>query len=122
MFQSTAQAHLPRVSGQVDGFLARCGPSHWPPPVLDRLVPDPHESSNGEPTAASLAPRESNTLSVHDLRHSAASYLAMSGATVAEIAEVLGHKTLAMVKRYSHLTEQHTSRVVARMTEKFFGG
>jgi len=57
----------------------------------------------------------------HDLRHSAASYLAMSGATLAEIAEVLGHKTLAMVKRYSHLTEQHTSKVVARMNEKFLG-
>lgn len=56
----------------------------------------------------------------HDLRHSAASYLAMSGATLAEIAEVLGHKTLAMVKRYSHLTEQHTSRVVARMNERIF--
>jgi site-specific recombinase XerD len=57
----------------------------------------------------------------HDLRHSAASYLAMSGATLAEIAEVLGHKTLAMVKRYSHLTEQHTSKVVARMNEQIFG-
>jgi integrase len=55
----------------------------------------------------------------HDLRHSAASYLAMSGATLAEIADVLGHKTLAMVKRYSHLTEQHTSAVVARMNERF---
>ena len=29
----------------------------------------------------------------HDLRHSAASYLAMNGATLAEIAEILGHKT-----------------------------
>jgi len=57
----------------------------------------------------------------HDLRHTAASYLAMSGATLAEISEVLGHKTLAMVKRYSHLTEQHTSKVVARMNEKIFG-
>ncbi len=57
----------------------------------------------------------------HDLRHSAASYLAMNGATLAEIAEVLGHKTLAMVKRYSHLTEQHTSKVVARMNEQIFG-
>ena len=56
----------------------------------------------------------------HDLRHSAASYLAMSGATLAEIAEILGHKTLAMVKRYAHLTEQHTSRVVARMNERIF--
>ena len=30
----------------------------------------------------------------HDLRHTAASYLAMSGATLSEIAEVLGHRTL----------------------------
>jgi len=58
----------------------------------------------------------------HDLRHSAASYLAMNGATLAELAEVLGHKTLAMVKRYSHLSEQHTSKVVASMNEKIFGG
>jgi integrase len=55
----------------------------------------------------------------HDLRHTAASYLAMSGATTAEIAAVLGHKTLAMVKRYAHLSEQHTSAVVERMTKKF---
>lgn len=58
----------------------------------------------------------------HDLRHSAASYLAMNGATLAELAEILGHKTLAMVKRYAHLTEQHTARVVARMNAAIFGG
>lgn len=58
----------------------------------------------------------------HDLRHSAASYLAMNGATLAEISEVLGHKTLQMVKRYAHLSEQHTSKVVAAMNEKIFGG
>ena len=57
----------------------------------------------------------------HDLRHSAASYLAMSGATLAEIAEVLGHKTLQMVKRYSHLSEQHTAGVVEKMNQKFLG-
>ncbi len=57
----------------------------------------------------------------HDLRHSAASYLAMNGATPSEIAAVLGHKTLQMVKRYAHLSEQHTAGVVARMNEKIFG-
>jgi len=56
----------------------------------------------------------------HDLRHSAASYLAMSGASIPEIAEVLGHKTLQMVKRYSHLTEQHTAKVVAKMNKQIF--
>ena len=54
----------------------------------------------------------------HDLRHTAASYLAMSGATLAEIADVLGHKTLMMVKRYSHLTEAHTRGVLERMTSR----
>ncbi|MEW8506894.1 MAG: site-specific integrase [Candidatus Thiodiazotropha sp.] len=57
----------------------------------------------------------------HDLRHSAASYLAMNGASMAEIAEVLGHKTLQMVKRYSHLSEAHTASVVASMNERIFG-
>jgi integrase len=56
----------------------------------------------------------------HDLRHSAASYLAMNGASLAEIAEVLGHKTLSMVKRYAHLSEAHTAKVVQRMNEKIF--
>lgn len=56
----------------------------------------------------------------HDLRHSAASYLAMNGASVTEIAEVLGHKTLQMVKRYAHLSEGHTRSVVGRMNERIF--
>ena len=58
----------------------------------------------------------------HDLRHCTASYLAMNGASLAEIAEVLGHKTLAMVKRYSHLSDGHVSNVVASMNDKLFGG
>jgi integrase len=57
----------------------------------------------------------------HDLRHTAASYLAMSGATVPEIAAVLGHRTLQMVKRYAHLSDQHAGEVVERMTRKYFG-
>ena len=57
----------------------------------------------------------------HDLRHSAASYLAMNGASLTEIAEILGHKTLQMVKRYAHLSEAHTSAVVASMNERIFG-
>ena len=55
----------------------------------------------------------------HDLRHSVASYLAMSGASLMDIAAILGHKTLAMVKRYSHLSEQHTTAAIDRMAEKF---
>ena len=58
----------------------------------------------------------------HDLRHTAASYLAMNGATTLEIAALLGHKTLTMVKRYSHLANSHTSVVLTSMNNKIFGG
>jgi len=56
----------------------------------------------------------------HDLRHSAASYLAMNGASLVEIADVLGHRTLVMVKRYAHLSEGHTRSVLDRMANEVF--
>lgn len=51
----------------------------------------------------------------HDLRHSCASMLAASGATLLEIADVLGHRQLQMTKRYSHLTVQHKAGLVNRV-------
>ena len=58
----------------------------------------------------------------HDLRHTTASYLAMNGAGLQEIAAVLGHKTLAMVKRYAHLSHEHVAGVMEDMAGKIFGG
>ena len=69
-----------------------------------------------------LKESEIESFKFHDLRHCCASYLAMSGTSLAEIAEVLGHSTLNMVKRYAHLSEAHTSGVVTRMNEKYLGG
>lgn len=57
----------------------------------------------------------------HDLRHTCASHLAMNGASLAEIAEVLGHRTLEMTRRYTHLCEGHISNVVTTMNKKVFG-
>jgi Site-specific recombinase XerD len=57
----------------------------------------------------------------HCNRHSCASYLLMNGASLAEIAAVLGHKTLSMVKRYSHLSESHASNIVEKMNQEIFG-
>jgi site-specific recombinase XerD len=39
----------------------------------------------------------------------------MDGATAPEIAEVLGHKDLKMVKRYAHLGKEHMIKIVSRM-------
>ncbi|MEW8074147.1 MAG: site-specific integrase [Candidatus Thiodiazotropha sp.] len=70
---------------------------------------------------AALERAEIDDFRFHDLRHTAASYLAMSGATLAEIAEILGHKTLAMVKRYSHFSTDHVSGVLSKLDERMFG-
>lgn len=51
----------------------------------------------------------------HDLRHSAASQLAMNGASHVEIASLLGHRTLAMVRRYAHVANSHTVSLVDRV-------
>lgn len=56
----------------------------------------------------------------HDLRHTAASYLAMSGASLPELAAILGHKQLSMVQRYAHFCEGHGGDVLERMTAKLF--
>ena len=54
----------------------------------------------------------------HDLRHTAASYLAMSGVSLVEIAKVLGHRTLAMVARYSHLSDGHIVATGQKLAER----
>ncbi len=54
----------------------------------------------------------------HDLRHSCASLLAMNGASLIEIAHVLGHKSITMTQRYSHLCIEHK----ALLTDRVFGG
>ena len=54
----------------------------------------------------------------HDLRHTAASYMAMNGASLKEIGDILGHKTVQMTQRYAHLCEAHTKKIVAAMNNK----
>jgi integrase len=51
----------------------------------------------------------------HDLRHTTGSTLTMNGANAVEVATLLGHKTLDMVKRYSHLSGTHTVALVDRV-------
>lgn len=46
----------------------------------------------------------------HDLRHTFASWAAMTGTDLKTLQELLGHKSLRMVMRYSHLTQDHLKR------------
>jgi integrase len=96
------------------GGVARIGPD-WVFPRRDGIKPLDIRYA-WEQTRAKA---ELEDFRFHDLRHSTASYLAMSGASLVEIAEVLGHKTLQMVRRYAHLSEAHTAGVVERMVGRF---
>jgi integrase len=58
---------------------------------------------------------------LHDCRHLCASLLAMHGATDAELAAQLGHSTLAMVKRYSHLRGGHRGAAHEKLDQAFGG-
>ena len=51
----------------------------------------------------------------HTLRHTHASWLAQNGATLVEIADSMGHKSLVMTQRYSHLCVTHRESLVGRV-------
>ena len=57
----------------------------------------------------------------HDLRHTAASYLAQDGATLLQIAELLGHRTLTMVQRYAHLATENVTTMGDTLHDRMFG-
>lgn len=51
----------------------------------------------------------------HSNRHTFCSWLAMAGASIKEIQEAAGHKTITMSARYSHLSPAHKLFVVQRI-------
>jgi len=54
----------------------------------------------------------------HDLRHTFASRLAMAGQGLRAIQEALGHKSIAMTVRYSHLAQDFMLDVVEKLVPK----
>lgn len=56
----------------------------------------------------------------HDLRHSFGSEVAMNKGTDRDLQELLGHKSVVMTARYSHLREDYNLEVVRSMTNKIF--
>lgn len=58
----------------------------------------------------------------HDLRHQFATLAAGTGASNLELATAMGHRTLAMLQRYTHLDAQTTKKFSNHISEKFFQG
>ena len=75
--------------------------------VFIPLKADGKQRSLREAWERALVAAEITDFHWHDLRHTAASYLVMSGVSLVEVAKILGHRTLAMVSRYAHLADEH---------------
>lgn len=55
----------------------------------------------------------------HDLRHTTASWLSMSGEDIHKIATVLGHRDIRMTVRYAHLAPAHIQDAVEKLDAVF---
>src|SRR5438552_6930309 len=60
-------------------------------------------------------------LHFHDLRHTFASQFVMAGGDLYILKEILGHKSLAMTTRYSHLSPTYKIRAIDRMNTLWAG-
>ena len=56
----------------------------------------------------------------HDLRHTFASRLVMKGVDLTTVKELLGHKSITMTLRYSHLASAHIQNAVKALDNKDF--
>lgn len=52
---------------------------------------------------------------LHDLRHTYASWLVQSGAPLAVVRDLLGHSSIAVTDRYSHLGTHHLAAAVSKL-------
>lgn len=52
---------------------------------------------------------------MHDLRHTAASWLIMNGVDIRTLADILGHKTMTTVMKYTHFLDAHKLAAIDRI-------
>jgi integrase len=60
-----------------------------------------------------------NHIRFHDLRHTFASQLVMSGVDIVTVKELLGHRTIKMTMRYSHLNQEHKRSAMHRLMARY---
>ena len=56
----------------------------------------------------------------HDLRHTVASYIAMNGGSTLDIAQVTGHKSMQVLKRYTHYTKSYIANKLQETVNNMF--
>jgi integrase len=95
----------------VDAVLAR----RWTPEATGYVFG--RKNWNGYRSAWETALRAAKIESFrfHDLRHTFASWAVQRGASLQEVKDLLGHKSLAMTLRYAHLAPERLRAAVATL-------
>lgn len=89
------------------------------------LFPDPGGRRPADIRTAwrtAIKKAEIENFKFHDLRHTTASYLRQSGHSLGDIADVLGHKTLTVTRRYAHLDDSYQRGVLDALSQRLNGG
>ena len=64
---------------------------------------------------------ELGVMGPHVMRHTFASRLVMAGVDLRTVQELMGHKTIEMTMRYSHLSPDHKRAAMATLEQRFAG-
>lgn len=116
---------IPGVGGRHSRTLPLFGPAIPPLRQLSRVRRIDSDQifvdSRGRPSfpraawRAVLAAADIENFRFHDLRHSTAAYLVMSGASLSEVARVLGYRSVRAVRRYSGLVDRRAATAIRRV-------
>jgi len=93
----------------------------WVFPTTTANAKHPHRQSMAEQFARSVkrAKLDPSKVTPHVLRHTAITGLVRAGVDLPTIQKISGHKTLAMVLRYTHLSDDHIDQAVAKLDTAF---
>lgn len=90
--------------------------------LLFPSVDDPYKAFPFRPFwEAALKKAKIENFRFHDLRHTAATYLAESDINDVTLAAILGHKTMQMVQRYSHARTKRKAEAVENTFNDILG-
>jgi len=107
---------LPQVIEELERFAPKDAETSTALVFRSRLRPSQAYAS-AQPFRDALEDAGIKNFRFHDLRHTAASYMAQKGASLLEIADTLGHRQLRMVQRYAHLNTDSRRRLMSRVFE-----
>lgn len=91
----------------------------FPSTRADGKLPHRKQMSKQFARAVTRAGLDPSKVTPHVLRHTAITALVQAGVDLPTVQKISGHKTLAMVLRYTHVADAHVSESVARLDEAF---